>query len=1406
MKQNMKQLFSSITGSSRALVVIAFVLLFGGIGTYALLFGHAATSCTTTVSSVTAAQSAVSSAASGSVVCMSAGSYGSITVSGSHSGNVTFEPDPSLDPNGAGKVTFTGINVDGTYITVHNFYATGSINVGDGGGHDVIDHNAVGPTNGYGISVLPSTNDPSGMISHVTISGNIIHNTSSTGEGDALRFDNWSDILVTGNDIYNIAECSGDTCHTDTLQSYQADNPTTGLTLTKNYIHDTSSAQGFPFLKDGDISNVTITDNLSLRMASNNPVTGVWVDENVTQNNSQPSTDLTYNSNRTAGLTITNNTYYGTSGSIVQSDGSAGTGTPTNLTLALNHNIFDNFNVKTGSSGKAYAMTEDYDIFTGNNQYTFSNGPHSVSNSNPGFKCAPNCANGTPAGDDYELATNPNGIGIDWSPANQTYGPVDTSGGGTTTPPPPPTDTTPPTVGITAPANNATVSGTTAVTATAADNVGVSGVQFQVDGTNAGTADTASPYSYSWDTTKVSNGSHKLTAIAKDAAGNSTTSNTITVNVSNSGTTPPPTSSCFSSPGSCGYPDPASKNVGVANCSALTASGSVTAQTAGQTIQNLNITGTITISANNVTVNNVCVTDNASGKIGSSAIFVNSGVTGTVINNSTVSGANTSNQSVEAVISNGNSGPSGTASKDNLLNCGECIHGNWTVNDSYVTANGMVGTGDHLEDWYFNDGTVSANHDTMLNSQGPTAILFGDTRSGGGGAADNHITFTNSLVAGGGFMFYPYGNASSVGTGTINISNNRFARCLLNGAAAVTDSAGGRVCPGVAIGTNDGHGYYPYGGYFGVADFYSSGSCQTWSGNFWDDNQATVNISDGGSLAGATVLAPPTSGAACSTTPPSDTTPPTVSLTAPSSGATISGTTTVNATASDNVGVSSVQLQVDGANVGSADTSSPYSFSLDTTKLSNGSHKLTAVAKDAAGNSTTSGSVTVTVNNAPPVPATPTALHSTATTQTSISLAWTDTDSNVSGYLVYRSGTLVKTISTATTSFTDTGLMAGTAYSYTVEAYDSGNTGNSSLPTSPLIVNTAAAQQSIVAPTKLTGSASNATTISLSWTASTSSNVSHYYVVRSSANSPAATIATLGNVTNFTDSPVLASTAYTYYVMAGDSSGNFSAPSNSITATTPKAPDTTPPTVPAGLTAIAVSPTQVNLSWSASTDNSGQVAGYYVFRSDKGSAVYATVTNGTSWGESNLVSSTTYTYTVKAYDASNNISAASIAASVKTPAQPITSGPTIVGTTTVGSQIDGNNSGMAEAFQTTATTSGSVAKIHVYIDRRSRATKVVVGLYQDTGGQAGPLMAQGTTTTLTSGAWNVVPIPTASITAKHTYWIAILSVGSGNVAFRDVNNGKMSAVSSKTNLTTLPAQWSSGTLYKNSPISAYATN
>jgi Concanavalin A-like lectin/glucanases superfamily/Galactose oxidase-like, Early set domain/Bacterial Ig domain len=101
------------------------------------------------------------------------------------------------------------------------------------------------------------------------------------------------------------------------------------------------------------------------------------------------------------------------------------------------------------------------------------------------------------------------------------------------------TDTTPPSVNITAPGSGSTVSATTSITADASDNIGVVGVQFFVNGSPLGTEDTTTPYSVNWDTTTVVNGNYALTARARDAAGNQTTSAPVSVTVSN-GTSPGP--------------------------------------------------------------------------------------------------------------------------------------------------------------------------------------------------------------------------------------------------------------------------------------------------------------------------------------------------------------------------------------------------------------------------------------------------------------------------------------------------------------------------------------------------------------------------------------------------------------------------------------------------------------------------------------------------------------------------------------------------------------------------------------------------------------------------------------------------------------------------------------------------
>jgi hypothetical protein len=104
---------------------------------------------------------------------------------------------------------------------------------------------------------------------------------------------------------------------------------------------------------------------------------------------------------------------------------------------------------------------------------------------------------------------------------------MNTAVGGT-----PPPDTTPPTVAMTSPAAGAAVFGLVSVAADASDNGGVAGVKFFVDNVQLGTESTEAPHSIIWDTSGLQSGStHTLKAVARDAAGNTTTSATISVTV-----------------------------------------------------------------------------------------------------------------------------------------------------------------------------------------------------------------------------------------------------------------------------------------------------------------------------------------------------------------------------------------------------------------------------------------------------------------------------------------------------------------------------------------------------------------------------------------------------------------------------------------------------------------------------------------------------------------------------------------------------------------------------------------------------------------------------------------------------------------------------------------------------------
>jgi chitodextrinase len=191
---------------------------------------------------------------------------------------------------------------------------------------------------------------------------------------------------------------------------------------------------------------------------------------------------------------------------------------------------------------------------------------------------------------------------------------------------------------------------------------------------------------------------------------------------------------------------------------------------------------------------------------------------------------------------------------------------------------------------------------------------------------------------------------------------------------------------------------------------------------------------------------------------------------------------------------------------------------------------------------------------------------------------------------------------------------------------------------------TATDTQAPTVPTGLAANAVSGTQVNLSWNASTDNvGVTGYYVYLN--DQPLATTAS----TSFSHTGLTAGNTYHYRVSAYDALPNHSAWTATVPATTTIA-DTQAPSVPTGLMANAVSGTQVNLAWSASTDNVG-VTGYYVYLNDQP----LTTTTGTSFSHTGLAASSSYNYRVSAYDAVPNHSAwtATVSATTRDTVAPV---------------------------------------------------------------------------------------------------------------------------------------------------------
>jgi fibronectin type 3 domain-containing protein len=353
---------------------------------------------------------------------------------------------------------------------------------------------------------------------------------------------------------------------------------------------------------------------------------------------------------------------------------------------------------------------------------------------------------------------------------------------------------------------------------------------------------------------------------------------------------------------------------------------------------------------------------------------------------------------------------------------------------------------------------------------------------------------------------------------------------------------------------------------------------------------------------------------------------------------------TVTASASDNTGgsgVAKVDFLVDGVTQATVNVS-PAPFTWTWTTTATGSHTLGAKATDVAGNPSTIASVTVTVTDSTqPTAAITAPVNGATVTGSAVAVSASASDNvSVTKVELYVDGALKMTDATSPYSFSlDTTPLANGGHTLSAKAYDAaGNTGTSTNVSVTVSNDTSAP----TAPGNLTAAAVSATQVNLGWTASIDNvGVTKYMVQRGGV-----VIAQLpGTATSYSDTTVVASTGYSYVVIAADGAGNPSPASNTATVTTPAAADTSAPTVPTGLAATSPGPNQVNLTWNASTDTGGSgLRGYKVYRNGTLLTTVATA----SYGDGTVAAGTSYTYQVTAYDGAGNESAKSVSAAVTT--------------------------------------------------------------------------------------------------------------------------------------------------------------
>ncbi len=568
-------------------------------------------------------------------------------------------------------------------------------------------------------------------------------------------------------------------------------------------------------------------------------------------------------------------------------------------------------------------------------------------------------------------------------------------------------DTTPPDVNVTAPADQAVVLGTVALTANATDNVAVAGVQFKVDNTNFGAEDTSAPYNINWNTVGLSNGTHTIAAVARDTSGLTRTSALVTVTVNN----PPPDTTLpdvsINSPtggtlnGVVNISGIATDNAGVVGIqlkldnvnlgaelpgpgpafnynwnTALATNGahSLTA-VARDAAGNFRTSTAVSVTVNNPDTQppSVSITSPAAGAV-AGTISINANASDNVavagvqfkIDNVNLGAEDTSapytiqwntagvtdgSHTISAVVRDG-AGLTATAAVNVTVNNTNGVFANFIGRDDSTRGDwrGIYGQdGHYIVQHSYGVAPYSTFYSNTANqlvfevvSADPRALLRPNASYGTNERIKTHfysryyvdidISTTDNQPHRLGLYFcdYDYRNRSITVSMRDTVTGQVLDSRLLDnysGGVYFVYNYRGRVT--LRIQNN----YPPFDPTTGQPTLPNG----TISALFWG----------GSGLPGAP-----------------DTTLPTVSITNPLPGATVSGTTSVNMTATDNTAVAGVELKLDNTTTLANLTGSgpAFSYSWNTAGVANGMHTLSAIARDAAGNANTA-SINVNVNN-----------------------------------------------------------------------------------------------------------------------------------------------------------------------------------------------------------------------------------------------------------------------------------------------------------------------------------------------------------------------------------------------------------------------------------------------------------